>query len=191
MWTLPARGLVVLAAFLLVAIRSAEADSLLLPPVGAPGFKALCTDMYEKRDTPEGWPVQFQGSAHHCTLKTHAGTSTDMTEDDYAWSLRKSLTFACKGKREVIYEVVRRLRDCNGESRTIEMLPDPATPGACRVSFLETTEAFSVAPPLIADLTEWRADMPWYERLLVNLFAPRELPMVMDGLIACAGPEKG
>jgi hypothetical protein len=101
MWTLPARGLVVLAAFLLVAIRSAEADSLLLPPVGAPGFKALCTDMYEKRDTPEGWPVQFQGSAHHCTLKTHAGTSTDMTEDDYAWSLRKSLTFACKGKREV------------------------------------------------------------------------------------------
>ncbi len=110
-----------------------------------------------------------------------------MSVDDFAWTLRKSLTFACKGKREVIYEVVRRLRDCGGGVRTLEMVPAETT-GACRVSFLETSEAFTVSAPLIADLIDWRDTMPWYERILVNLFAPRELPMVMDGLIGCARP---
>jgi len=174
--------------FLVIALsggQMAYAQDLALPPVGAPGFKALCQDMYDTRDTPEGWPVQFRGSGHHCTLRTLSASETDITEDDYAWTLRKSLTFACKGKREVIYDVVRRLRDCGGGTRTLEMLPDTVQMGACRVSFRETSETFTVAPSLIRDLGDWRKDMPWYERLLVKLFAPRELPMVMDGLIVC------
>ena len=156
-----------------------------LPAVNAPGFKALCEDMYAKRDTPEGWPAQLHGITHHCTLKTRHGTASEMDVDDYAWTLRKSLTFACKGKREVIYEVVRRLRDCGGETRTLEMVPAVSVAGACRVSFAETSETFTVAPALIADLVDWRGNMPWYERILVDIFAPGELPMVMDGLIAC------
>ena len=48
-------------------------------------------------------------------------------------------------------------------------------------------ERFNIAPHLIDDLTEWRDDMPWYEAILVDLFAPPELPMIMDGLIACGG----
>ncbi len=181
----------VLLGMMICVAPAAQADDLDLPPLQAPGFKALCKDMYEKRDTPEGWPTRFRGREHHCTLRTRTGTPAEMTEDDYAWTLRKSLTFACKGKREVIYDVVRRLKDCDGGTRSLEMLPDDRTPGACRVSFQETSEAFTVAPPLIADLIGWRENMPWYERILVDLFAPREMPMVMDGLIACGRNLRG
>jgi hypothetical protein len=38
---------------------------------------------------------------------------------------------------------------------------------------------------LIDDLVDWRDDMPWYEAVLVRLFAPRELPIIIEGLIAC------
>lgn len=107
-----------------------------------------------------------------------------MTADDYAWTLRKSLTFACKGKREVVYELVRRLKGCNGGTRTLELTP-AETEGACRVAFEETAESFIAGEPLIADLIEWRENMPWFERILVDLFAPGDLPEVMDGLIAC------
>lgn len=112
-----------------------------------------------------------------------------MSADDYAWALRKSLTFACKGKRLVLYEIMRRLADCDGASRTLQMTP--AEGGACRVRFAETGEGFEIAPPLLADLVDWRQNMPWYESVLVKLFAPRELPMVMDGLIACGTPGSG
>lgn len=161
-----------------------HADDLSLPPVGAPGFKRLCEDMYRKRDTAEGWPAHIHGPTHYCTLRTIGGDATEMDADDYAWTLRKSLTFACKGKREVIYELVRRLKDCGGEARTLELAPGPEK-GACQVSFRETSETFVAAPPLIADLIDWRDNMPWYERILVDIFAPGEMPMVMDGLIAC------
>jgi len=175
-------------AFLLIVIvgltGTVRADALNLPPVGAPGFKQLCEEMYEKRDTPEGWPADIQGPKHYCTLSMLGGDDTVMDADDYAWTLRKSLTFACKGRREVIYELIRRLNDCGGDTRTLELAPGLA-PGACRVSFRETSESFVAEPKLIADLIDWRANMPWYERVLVDIFAPGELPMVMDGLIAC------
>lgn len=189
MWTLAAKRGFLLLAVILGLGQSVRADqiqaALPLPPAGAPGFNELCREMYTKRDTPEGWPIQYRGSNHHCTLRTRDGSETDMSADDYAWTLRKSLTFACKGKREVIYEVVRRLKDCDGGKRTIEMRPVAVPKRGCQVSFGETSEAFSVAPPLIDELIDWRENMPWYERILVNLFAPRELPMVMDGLIGC------
>ncbi len=161
-----------------------QADDL--PVLGSSGFKEICETMYAARNADEDWPAWSQGAQHHCTLRTKDVSASDMNADDYAWALRKSLTFACKGKREVIYEVVRRLKDCGGETRTFVMQPIINMPGACRVSFVETSEMFDVAPALIEDLVDWREDMPWYERILVNLFAPRELPMVMDGLIACA-----
>ncbi len=163
---------------------AAQAAGPNLPPVSAPGFKQLCEDMYEKRDTPAGWPADIHGPKHYCTLQTVDGDATEMDADDYAWTLRKSLTFACKGKREVIYELVRRLKDCGGETRTLELAPGPEK-GACRVSFRETSETFVAEPRLIADLIDWRDNMPWYERILVDIFAPGEMPMVMDGLIAC------
>lgn len=167
------------------------AAELTLPAVGAPGFTDLCRDMYAARDAGVSWPNGLGGDAHHCTLQTKKAEPAKMSIDDYAWALRKSLTFACKSKREVIYEVVRRLKDCGGETRTLIMRPDPENRTVCRVSFSETGEAFGVQPPLIADLIDWRENMPWYERLLVNLFAPRELPMVMDGLIGCVVPDPG
>jgi hypothetical protein len=76
------------------------------------------------------------------------------------------------------------LKDCGGETRTLELMP-AETPGACRVAFRETSERFVAGPPLIADLVDWRENMPWYERILVDLFAPGEMPAVMDGLIDC------
>jgi len=169
-----------------VAVSPAYASSsLTLPPVGAPGFVELCRDMYAARDSLEPWPEGLSGDAHHCTLQTEGTEPAQMSVDDYAWALRKSLTFACKSKREVIYDVVRRLKDCGGQTRTIVMQPVPENHKICRVRFSETGETFDVPPPLIADLVDWRQSMPWYERVLVKLFAPRELPMVMDGLIAC------
>jgi len=156
-----------------------------LPPVDGAGFKGLCEAMYGARDAGQAWPAAPKGEQKFCSLGVGAAKPADMTGDDYAWALRKSLTFACKGKREVIYEVLRRLRDCDGRTRTLRMRPAPERVGACRVEIAETGENFDVGPPLIADLVDWRANMPWYERVLVTLFAPRELPMVMDGLIAC------
>lgn len=168
---------------LILSAPSAPARDL--PAINASGFNTVCEDMYRLRDTDAGWPAEPRGGAHHCTVSVGDATPADMTADDYAWALRKSLTFACKGKREVIYDVVRRLRHCDGGARSLEMTPASDTPGACQVRFLETDETFTVAPPLIDDLIDWRDDMPWYERILVDLFAPREMPMVMDGLIAC------
>ena len=168
-----------------------HADSLSLPAVGTPGFVEVCRDMYAARDAGKSWPDGLGGNAHHCTLQTRGAKPAKMSIDDYAWALRKSLTFACKSKREVIYEVVRRLRECGGETRTLVMQPDTESRKVCQVRFVETAETFDVQPPLIADLVDWRENMPWYERILVNLFAPRELPMVMDGLIACVDPEHG
>lgn len=145
--------------------------------------------MYGARDAGTDWPSAPKGEGRFCTIGTGTTRTTEMTADDYAWALRKSLTFACKGKREVLYEVMRRLRDCDGTSRTLQMTPAHA--GACRVRFAETGENFEIAPPLIDDLIDWRENMPWYERVLVNLFAPSELPMVMDGLIACGDRAPG
>ena len=170
--------------FLIILVCARPTAALDLPPAGGPGFKQLCEDMYEKRDTPEGWPSSIHGPRHYCTLKTMHGEATEMDADDYAWTLRKSMTFACKGKREVIYELVRRLKDCGGETRTLELTLGPEK-GACRVSFRETSETFVAEPRLINDLIDWRENMPWYERILVDIFAPGEMPMVMDGLIAC------
>lgn len=181
------RSSVFICVFILLPALQARAEAQDLPPVGAPGFAPLCAEMYEMRNTDAGWPAEPRGNAHHCTIAVGDVRPADMTAEDYAWALRKSLTFACKGKREVIYDVVRRLRDCGGATRTLEMTPDTATEGACRVRFAETDERFTVAPRLIDDLIDWRDDTPWYERILVDLFAPRELPMVMDGLIACGG----
>ncbi|MBO6788057.1 MAG: hypothetical protein JJ900_14515 [Rhodospirillales bacterium] len=171
---------------LLGSVSPVAAEDLVLPPVGASGFKSLCEDMYRERDTAAGWPRQIHGAGHYCTLTTPYGDATVMSADDYAWTLRKSLTFACKGKREVIYELVRRLKDCDGEIRTLDLTP-AETEGACRVAFDETADSFVAGKPLIADLVDWRDNMPWYERILVDLFAPGELPEVMDGLIACGG----
>ncbi len=170
--------------FAVLWLDNAHAKDLVLPPAGASGFKSVCEDMYRERDTAAGWPRQIQGAGHYCTLATPDGEATVMTADDYAWTLRKSLTFACKGKREVVYELVRRLKDCNGETRTLELSPAD-TSGACHVAFDETGESFIAGEPLITDLIDWRENMPWFERILVDLFAPGDLPVVMDGLIAC------
>lgn len=158
-----------------------------LPPVNAPAFKGVCERMYSARDADVEWPDHPAGDGHHCILVTDGAEPAQMDADDYRWALRKSLTFACKGKREVIYDIVRRLDNCAGEVRTFAMEPAKDAPGTCRARFIETGERFDVAPHLIDDLVEWRDDMPWYEAVLVDLFAPRELPMIMDGLIACGG----
>ncbi len=158
-----------------------------LPVISDPAFKQTCEAMYSARDADIEWPAEPAGDAHHCILVTDGAKPAQMDADDYRWMLRKSLTFACKGKREVIYDIVRRLDTCGGEVRTFAMEPVTATPGACNARFIETGERFNIAPHLIDDLTEWRDDMPWYEAILVDLFAPPELPMIMDGLIACGG----
>lgn len=187
--TLGPRGwlaVVVLWVALASPLCAQQAD---FPPVGAPGFKEVCVAMYDARAAGADWPSAPKGDGRFCTIGTGGARATAMTADDYTWALRKSLTFACKGKREVLYEVMRRLRDCDGTSRTLQMIP--AKGGACRVRFAETGESFEIAPPLIGDLVDWRENMPWYERVLVDLFAPGELPMVMDGLIACGARASG
>ncbi len=158
-----------------------------LPAITDPAFKQTCEAMYTARDADIEWPEEPAGDGHHCILVTDGAKPAQMDADDYRWMLRKSLTFACKGKREVIYEIVRRLETCGGEVRTFVMEPVPETPGACRARFIETGERFNIAPRLIDDLVEWRDEMPWYEAILVDLFAPPELPIIMDGLIACGG----
>ena len=164
-------------------ISASSADDL--PAISDPAFKQTCEAMYAARDADMEWPNTPAGDGHHCILVTDGAKPAQMDADDYRWALRKSLTFACKGKREVIYDIVRRLKTCGGEVRTFTMEPAADAPGACRARFIETGERFNVAPHLIEDLVEWREDMPWYEAVLVDLFAPRELPMIMDGLIAC------
>ncbi len=154
-----------------------------LPAVDAPAFAGICDEMYGTLDAGNIWPAQPSGARKFCTLETAGAEPVEMSGDDYAWALRKSLKFACKGRREVIYEVMRRLGDCAGGNRTLDLAPIPD--GGCRVNFRETGSQFEVEPELIDDLLDWRADMPWYEAVLVALFAPRELPMLMDGLIGC------
>lgn len=158
-----------------------------LPAITEPAFKSTCESMYAARDADIEWPAMPSGNAHHCILATDGASPAQMDADDYRWMLRKSLTFACKGKREVIYDIVRRLDTCGGEVRTFAMEPIAEMPGACHARFIETGERFKIAPHLIDDLVEWRDEMPWYEAILVDLFAPSELPMIMDGLIACGG----
>lgn len=166
---------------------SSKLNAETLPPISDPAFKTTCENMYTARDADIEWPAEPAGDGHHCILVTDGAKPAQMDADDYRWALRKSLTFACKGKREVIYDIVRRLDSCGGEVRTFAMEPVAEIPGACRARFIETGERFNVAPHLIDDLVEWREGMPWYEEVLVDLFAPPELPMIMDGLIACGG----
>lgn len=173
--------------FILGLFRTSEAYANDLPAIIDPAFKQTCEAMYTARDADIEWPAKPAGDGHHCVLVTEGADPALMDADDYRWALRKSLTFACKGKREVIYDIVRRLDTCGGEVRTFAMEPDVSTPGACRARFIETGERFDIAPHLIDDLVEWRDEMPWYEAILVDLFAPQELPMIMDGLIACGG----
>ncbi len=176
-------GMTILFFLMLGISKSVDADNL--PAIDAPGFAGTCAAMYAARDAREEWPAEPAGNGHHCSLVVERSDPAHMNADDYRWALRKSMTFACKGKREVIYEVVRRLQHCDGELRTLALTSDPDMPGACRVRFIETGQRFDVAPKLIDDLIDWRDNMPWYEAVLVALFAPRELPMVMDGLIDC------
>lgn|GEM_PF-1920415 len=156
-----------------------------LPPIDDPAFKTTCENMYAARDADIEWPSEPAGDGHHCVLVADGADPAQMDADDYRWALRKSLTFACKGKREVIYDIVRRLDRCDGEVRTFAMETVKDSPGACRARFIETGERFNIAPHLIDDLVDWRDDMPWYEAVLVRLFAPRELPIIIEGLIAC------
>ncbi len=156
-----------------------------LPPINDPAFKMTCENMYSARDADIEWPSEPAGDGHHCVLVADGADPAQMDADDYRWALRKSLTFACKGKREVIYDIVRRLDRCDGEVRTFAMESVKDNPGACRARFIETGERFYIAPHLIDDLADWRDDIPWYEAVLVRLFAPPELPIIMDGLVAC------
>lgn len=174
-----------ICALAIIALSTSKVVADELPSIDDPAFKTTCENMYAARDADIEWPSKPAGDGHHCVLVTDGADPAQMDADDYRWALRKSLTFACKGKREVIYDIVRRLDTCAGEVRTFVMEPALDTPGACRARFIETGERFDVAPHLIDDLVEWREDMPWYEAVLVDLFAPRELPMIMDGLIAC------
>lgn len=176
-------GLLVLCG--LVSVSSAYADEL--PPITDPVFKTTCENMYMARDADIEWPAEPAGDGHHCILVTDGAKPAQMDADDYRWALRKSLTFACKGKRQVLYDIVRRLDKCDGEVRTFAMEPVAEAPGSCRARFIETGERFDIAPHLIDDLVDWRAEMPGYEKVLVDLFAPSELPTIMDGLIACGG----
>lgn len=172
---------VFVAALFVAAITSADD----LPPINDPTFKTTCENMYAARDADIEWPSEPAGDGHHCVLVADGADSAQMNADDYRWALRKSLTFACKGKREVLYDIVRRLDHCDGEVRTFAMESVEDNPGACRARFIETGERFNIAPHLIDDLVDWRDDMPWYEAVLVRLFAPRELPIIIEGLVAC------
>lgn len=183
--TLVKAARVLISTFVFIVLGMSQPIANDLPPIDDPAFKTTCENMYAARDADIEWPEEPAGDGHHCVLVTDGAEPAQMDADDYRWALRKSLTFACKGKREVIYDIVRRLKTCAGEVRTFAMEPVKNSPGACHARFIETGERFEVAPHLIDDLIEWRADMPWYEAVLVDLFAPRELPMIMDGLIAC------
>lgn len=178
---------VIFAAVVALSIQPVWGGSL--PSRAQPQqFQETCVAMYAARDAGRDWPSSPDGIGRHCTLGVDGPPSADMSIDDYRWALRKSLTFACKGKREVIYDLIRHLEDCGGAERTFQMTPATSQQGDCIVSIHETGRDVYVESHLIDDLIQWRTNMPWYEAVLVDLFAPRELPMVMDGLIACGRP---
>ncbi|GAB6052273.1 hypothetical protein JCM17960_10930 [Magnetospira thiophila] len=141
--------------------------ALALPP----GFDldAQCALLQQERQRGIEYPEDNAPTERFCILRAN-GAEGVVSSSQYYFGLRRALRFICKGKREILTDLLWPLRDCAGQTRSLSAYPAPG--GACRLRLAETGTEVLASASSVEDVRIYLEERPWWERLASRLAAP-------------------
>ena len=168
--------LALLAAIVLVAdARPARADG-----PAATNLPAMCKVMTSERVKGNRWPFGG-GDERFCTVRG-GDREAAMSTVEYNKGMHRALRFACKGKREYLFQFMSALSNCNGGTRSF--VARPAGNG-CEMKVEETGEVIRVGGAPLDELKELALTANPFTLIALKVMMPDALGVFLAEAVDC------